>query len=85
MDDDLKQLFDSIRDENRRHFDSIRDEDRRTFENGRKELNDRCGQLIESVAALGEKLDRRFSALKERMERGFAETQALLKFPGSTP
>jgi hypothetical protein len=72
-DDELKQLFDSIRQENRRHF-----------EIGFESLINRCDELIESIVALGEKLDRRFSALDARLERGFAETQAILRFPKST-
>jgi len=36
--------------------------------------------LAEGVTSVDEKLDRRAADLEERMERGFAETQAMIKF-----
>ncbi len=36
--------------------------------------------LAESIMTVDEKLDRKTADLEERMERGFAETQAMIKF-----
>jgi len=75
-DDDLKRLFDSMRQENaaahgdtRRHFEVL-------TEATRKDI-----QLVaESVLHLSEKLDRTATSLDEKIDRTAAETQAMIKF-----
>lgn len=39
--------------------------------------------LAESIANLDEKLERRTTAIEQRMERGFAETQAMVRVPSA--
>jgi threonine aldolase len=75
-DDDLKRLFDSMRQENaaahsdtRRHFEVL-------SEGTRKDI-----QLVaESVVLLSENLARTAKGLDEKIERTAAETQAMIKF-----
>ena len=69
-DEELKQLFDRIDsrfDETHRHFDVLAEG-----------LDAKIDLVVESVAALDEKVDRRIDDLEQRMERGFAETQTML-------
>ena len=68
-DDDLKRLFDSMRQENaaahsetRRHFEVL-------TEGTRHEIR----LVAESVAGVNEKLDREAGDIREEMRRGFAE------------
>ncbi|MFZ2493461.1 MAG: hypothetical protein WA208_18430 [Thermoanaerobaculia bacterium] len=75
-DDDLKRLFDSMRQENaaahsdtRRHFEVV-------AEGTRKEIQ----VVAESVLLLREKLDRTATRLDENIDRTAAETQAMIKF-----
>jgi hypothetical protein len=75
-DDDLKRLFDSMRQENaaahsetRRHFDVL-------TEATRHEIR----LVAESVGAVHEKLDGEAGDIRDEMRRGFAETQAMIKF-----
>ncbi|HEX7705677.1 MAG TPA: hypothetical protein VF701_04375 [Thermoanaerobaculia bacterium] len=70
-DDELKRLFDVMRQENaaaqeqtRRHFDALRTEIR---------------TVADAVAALGEKVERGSVDIREEMRRGFAETQAMFR------
>lgn len=53
----------------RRHFDVTNENNDRKFD-----------LLAEGIANLDEKIDRKTSALELRMEQGFAETQAMIKF-----
>ena len=76
MDEELKNLLEAMRQENaaaqaetRRHFDVVAER-----------LETRFGGLAESVGLVDEKLDRTTVVLEERIERGFAETQAMIKF-----
>ena len=68
-DEELKRLLDGAVGEMRRHFDvsleRVRDE----------------GRLVaEGLTAVGQKLDRTGSDMREEMRRGFAETQSMIKF-----
>ena len=75
-DDDLRRLFDSMRQENaaahsetRRHFEVL-------TEATRKDI-----QLVaESVVLLSDKLDRTATSLDEKIDRTAGETQAMIKF-----
>lgn len=75
-DEELKGLFAASREENaaahaetRRHFDV-------TAEALRKDIR----AVTEGVAGVDEKLDRDVERLEEKIDRGFAETQAMIKF-----
>jgi len=71
-DDELKRLFDTLRQENA----AAHAESRRHFEVTAERLEKRFDLLAESVASVDEKLDRTTAGLEERIERGFSETQA---------
>lgn len=66
---ELKRLLEANAVDTRRHFDVV------------AERVEKKVQLIaEAVAQLDEKLDRTSDGLEERIDRGFAETQAMIKF-----
>jgi uncharacterized protein YceH (UPF0502 family) len=75
-DDDLKRLLDTMRQEN----GAAHAETRRHFDVTAERLDGKIDAVAESVANVDEKLDRRIDDLEQRMERGFAETQAMIKF-----
>jgi hypothetical protein len=67
-DDELKHLFDAMRQahaETRRHFDVV-------TEATRQEIR----LVAESVALVGEKLEREATDIRQEMRAGFADTQA---------
>jgi hypothetical protein len=75
-DDDLKRLFESMRQENaaahaetRRHFDVV-------TEGTRNDIR----LVAESVVLLSDKLDRTATSLDGKIDRTAAETQAMIKF-----
>lgn len=87
MADDLKQLLETIRQENaaahaetRRHPDEVAAETRRHFDAADARWEARFDALAKHLAAIDEKLDRKTAALEERMNHGFAETQSMIKF-----
>jgi len=53
---------------------------RRHFDVTIERLDRKFDLLAEAVALVDEKLDRKTSALEIRMEQGFAETQAMIRF-----
>lgn len=66
---DLKQLLDSVVTETRRHFDVV------------AEAMDKKIQFFgEALILLGEELRRDNHSLREDLNRGFADTQAMIKF-----
>lgn len=91
---ELKALLETMRQENaagqeetRRHFavaiqnfEQMHAETRRHFDVVAERLDRRIDIVIETVAAVDEKLDRRTAEIEERMERGFADTQAMIRF-----
>lgn len=89
-DDDLKRLFDEMRQENaaahaetRRRFEenaAAHVETRRYFAVAVERMDARFDALAETVGLLDEKLDRKTAALDEKIERTAAETQAMIKF-----
>jgi uncharacterized protein YceH (UPF0502 family) len=75
-DDDLKRLFESMRQENaaahaetRRHFDVVT-----------KGTRNDIRLVAESVVLLSDKLDRTATSLDGKIDRTAAETQAMIKF-----
>jgi hypothetical protein len=76
-DDDLKRLFDSMRQGNAAaHADTRRHHFEVLTEGTRNEIR----LVAESVAGVNEKLDREAGDIRDEMRRGFAETQAMIKF-----
>jgi hypothetical protein len=82
-DDELKKYLDGIRQENaaahaetRRFFEVLTERTRHEIGIVAEKVID----LDEKVTRLDEKLDRRTDDVETRMERGFVETQAMIKF-----
>jgi uncharacterized protein YceH (UPF0502 family) len=69
MDDELKKLIASTASETRRHFDVVAER-----------LENRLDALSEAVSVVDEKLDHKTANIEERMDRGFTETQSMIKF-----
>lgn len=83
-DDDLKALFETLRQENA----SAHAETRRCFDTTAESLRGEIRTVAEGVAILEEKLDRHVERLDEKIDRGFAETQAMIwrsHLPASSP
>ncbi|HVT44295.1 MAG TPA: hypothetical protein VMT00_07885 [Thermoanaerobaculia bacterium] len=84
MDDELKRLIESADAATRRHFDETTErlstENRRHFELTVQRMESRFDALAETVTHLDEKYERRIEELERWMERGFVETQAMIKF-----
>ena len=68
-DEDLRRLFDGAVTEMRRHFDVTAER-----------LEKRIDLVAESVVRLDQKLDRTAADIRDEMRRGFADTQAMIKF-----
>jgi len=90
-DDELKRLFEALQQqsvavstETRRHFaettERLSAENRRFFEISTEGVKHEVQLVAEAVAQLEEKLDREIERLDEKVERGFANTQAMIKF-----
>jgi hypothetical protein len=100
-DDELKQLFDAMRQESaaarqenaaarqenaaahaetRRHVDETAVAMRLQFDIAVEDSKSRFDLLAEGLKTVDEKLGRKIADLEERMERGFEETQAMIKF-----
>lgn len=83
-DEELKGLFDALRQETHSDFretaDSLARESRHQVELAIEHFDKRFDMLAESIASVDEKLQRKTAAIDERMERGFADTQAMIKF-----
>ena len=67
--DDLKRLLEANSMESRRHFDVTAER-----------LENKIQLIAETVLELDQKFDRRMDGLEERFDRGFVETQAMIKF-----
>ncbi|MDX1584940.1 MAG: hypothetical protein R3338_15185 [Thermoanaerobaculia bacterium] len=68
-DEELKELIRQSGEETRRHFDVVADG-----------LKHEIGTVGEAVVRLDEKVDHLDSSIREDTQRGFAETQAMIKF-----
>ena len=90
-DDELKRLLDLLeernaaaQDETRRHFDQtakrIADDHRRYFEVSTEAFKHEVRLVAEAVASLGETMVREREELDKKIDRGFFETQAMIKF-----
>ncbi len=69
MDEELRTLIEDTAAQTRRHFDTVAER-----------LEKSIDAVAESVTVVDEKLSRRIDRFEERVERGFAETQAMIKF-----
>ena len=82
-DDELLRQFESLREENaaiRQENAAKHDETRRHFDVVAERLENRIDAVAESLAVFDEKFERRVDEVEQRMERGFADTQAMIKF-----
>jgi DNA-binding ferritin-like protein len=88
---DLKRLVESNAAETRRHFDVTAErlearidtstaEIRRHFDVTSERLEQKIQLVVEAVAELDEKGDRETASVRDEMRRGFADTQAMIKF-----
>lgn len=81
---DLKRLLDANAAETRAHFEKKLDssvaEMRRHFDVTAERLENKFQIIAETAAQFDDKFDRKIDDLEERMERGFVETQAMIKF-----
>lgn len=68
-DDDLRSLLQSAVAEMRRHFDVTAEA-----------VDRKISSVSESAVMLAETLDRRAGEIEQKMDRGFSETQAMIKF-----
>ena len=73
-DDELKRLFDAVRQESA----AAHAETRRHFEISAERLEKRFDTLAESVIAINEKVERRISAVEASIERTATDTQAMI-------
>jgi hypothetical protein len=75
-DNDLKRLLEAMQRENlAAHADT-----RRQFDVVSEATRHEIRLVAESVAGVNEKLDREAGDIRDEMRRGFAETQAMIKF-----
>lgn len=90
-DEELKRLFERLRQENaavadetRRHFDETAKrqtaETRQYFDVAAEATRADIRLMAEALSHSEERLDRRIGQLEENVERGFADTQAMIKF-----
>ena len=86
-DDDIKRLLEAMQQESaaehaktRRLFEESTIEMKRHFDVTAERLDRKIDAVVELVTIVDEKLDRRITDVEQRMERGFAETQAMIKF-----
>jgi hypothetical protein len=82
-DDELKRLFDTMRQDNhavRQENAAAHAETRRHFEVSAERLEKRFDTLAESVIAINEKVERRIGAVEAAIERTATDTQAMIKF-----
>src|SRR5206468_215655 len=68
-DDELRRLFETHSAEIRRHFDV-----------STEEVKHEVRLLAEGLTRLDQKLDRTATDVRDEMRRGFADTQAMIKF-----
>jgi len=68
-DGELKRLLETNSVDIRRHFDITAER-----------LENKIQLVVEAVVRIDQKLDQKVAELDDRMDRGFAETQAMIKF-----
>jgi len=83
-DDELKRLLEVTHAETRRLFDQAAErlaaENRRHFDISTEDFKHEVRLVAEAVAQLDEKVSREVDRLDEKLDRGFAETQAMIRF-----
>ncbi|HEU4889668.1 MAG TPA: hypothetical protein VFV49_17415 [Thermoanaerobaculia bacterium] len=79
-DEEMKRFLEATR----QHFDETADrltsENRHFFEISTEATRHEIGLIAEKVTWLDEKFDRHAAESEDRMQRGFADTQAMIKF-----
>jgi len=90
-DDDAQKFLNALQQQNaqtqaetRRHFDETASRlvgaARHQFDVSTEAINHEIRLVAEGVASLGERVSREIGRLDEKVDRGFAETQAMIKF-----
>lgn len=79
-DDELKRLFEQTQRLFIEKADAIAADSRHQLELAIEHSDKRFDLLAELILNVDEKLDRKTSDIESRMEQGFTETQALIKF-----
>jgi len=83
-DDDTHNLLAAIHAETRRHFDETAERlastTRHQFEVSTEAIKHDIRLVAEGVATLGERLSREIGRLDEKVDQGFANTQAMIRF-----
>lgn len=83
-DEELKRLLQANAAETRRQFEATAErltaENRHFFQISTEELKHEIGLIAENVTRVEEKLDREAADIRQEMRKGFAETQAMIKF-----
>ncbi len=79
-DDELKRLLTQQTEEIRAHFDRAIEESRRHFDVSAEGLRQEIQVVTEAVTGVDRKVESEAGRLDEKLERGFAETQAMIKF-----
>src|SRR5688572_18715092 len=74
--DDLREHVDASAAETRKHFDATA----ARFEIKTEHLDAKIQLVVETVALLDAKVDRETASIRDEMRRGFADTQAMIKF-----
>lgn len=89
-DDELRRLFESLRQENasaheetRKYVDASAAETRREFHVVAEQQDKKIQFLAEAIATVDEKLERRIDGLEAEMKREFADTRSMIKFSHS--
>jgi hypothetical protein len=75
-DEELRRLFD----ETNRRVDEKTEETRRYFDVVAERMERKVDLLAEGLVAQGQELRGKITSLEDKVDRGFAETQAMIKF-----
>lgn len=77
---ETRKHVDSVAVETRQHVDSVAAETRRHFDTSTEAFRHEVQLLAESVDVRLQQVDERFARLEDKMDRGFADTQGMIKF-----
>jgi hypothetical protein len=77
---ETRRYMDVTTAETRKHFDATVADIHHKFEIKTEHLDAKIQLVVETVALLDEKVDREAASIRDEMRRGFADTQAMIKF-----
>ncbi len=78
--DDLRVHVDVSGAETRKHFDAAAADIHHKFEIKTEYFDGKIQLVVETVALLDAKVDRETASIRDEMRRGFADTQAMIRF-----